>query len=162
MRHTGTAMIEARTALRPAVLAAALSFFLVLPACGETPEATLVIDTGSGNVEIGVELADTLRERSRGLMGREELATDAGMVFLVPEPAETPFWMKDTLIPLSVAFWDRAGRIFRIVDMEPCREDTCRYYEPGAPWVGAVEVNQGFFEERGVAEGDVVRLEGQD
>jgi uncharacterized protein len=157
MRHTGTVMIEARAAVRPAILAAALSL-LFLTACGEPPEATLVIDTGADDVEIGVELADTLRERSRGLMGREELAPEAGMVFLVPEPTDTAFWMKDTLIPLSVAFWDRAGRIFRIVDMEPCREEPCRYYEPGRPWIGAVEVNRGFFEEHGVAVGDVVRL----
>jgi uncharacterized membrane protein (UPF0127 family) len=67
--------------------------------------------------------------------------------------------MKDTLIPLSIAFWDREGRIFRILDMEPCREETCRLYEPGGLWWGAVEVNQGFFEDRGVEVGDRVRLE---
>jgi uncharacterized protein len=157
MRHTGNVMIEAARRLRPAiVLVIALSGLLT--GCGEPPEAVLEIRSGEETVDVDVEVADTALERSRGLMGREELADDAGMVFLVPEPTETWFWMKDTLIPLSVAFWDREGRIFRIRHMEPCRTDPCPEYPPGAPWTGAVEVNQGFFEEHGVAVGDVVRL----
>ena len=155
MRHTGTVMIEAVRRLRPAIALATL----LLAACSEQPEATVVIDSGSTDVEVAVEVADTNAERARGLMGREELDEDAGMVFLVPEPTPTPFWMKGTLIPLSVAFWDQEGRIFRIHDMEPCREEPCRLYEPGAPWTGALEVNQGFIEEHGVQVGDRIRLE---
>jgi uncharacterized protein len=165
MHHTGIVMIEAARRLRPAI-ALVLALIALLPACGgqdpeapAKPEAVLEIRSGGDTVEVNVEVADTALERSRGLMGREELADDAGMVFLVPEPTESFFWMKDTLIPLSVAFWDREGRIFRILDMEPCRADPCIQYPPGAPWTGAVEVNQGFFEDHGVEVGDVVRLE---
>jgi uncharacterized membrane protein (UPF0127 family) len=152
-------MIEAVRRLRPATAVATALVLVASPACGERPEATLEIDTGQDRVEVDVEVADTLQERTTGLMNREELDEDAGMVFLVPEPTDGPFWMKDTLIPLSVAFWDREGRIFRILDMEPCREETCPKYEPGGLWWGAVEVNQGFFEDRGVEVGDRVRLE---
>jgi uncharacterized protein len=148
-------MIEAARLLRPAIGAA----LVLLAACGEPSEATMVIETGSEDVEVRVEVADTVRERSVGLMNRQELGEDAGMVFLVPEPTDGAFWMKDTLIPLSVAFWDREGRIFRILDMEPCRRDPCLLYEPGGRWSGAVEVNQGFFQDRGVEVGDRVRLE---
>ena len=157
MSHTGTVMIEAVRRVRPAIgLAVALT--ALLPSCGEAPEAVLEIRSGDDTVEVDVEVADTALERSRGLMGREELAADAGMVFLVPEPTESWFTMKDTLIPLSVAFWDREGQIFGFQDMEPCPADPCIQYPPGAPWTGAVEVNQGFFEEHEVEVGDVVRL----
>jgi uncharacterized membrane protein (UPF0127 family) len=148
-------MIEAARALRPAIVLVVV----LLAACGPPPEAVLVVDASGDEVEIDVEVADTPRERAVGLMNREELDGDAGMVFLVPEPTETSFWMKDTLIPLSVAFWDREGRIFRILDMEPCRQEPCPFYEPGRPWLGAVEVNRGFFRDAGVRVGDRVRLE---
>jgi uncharacterized protein len=148
-------MIEAARSLRPGFALVAVLF----TACGPPPEAVLVVNTPDDQVEIDVEVADTPQERAVGLMNREELEADGGMVFLVPEPTETSFWMKDTLIPLSVAFWDRGGRIFRILDMAPCRQEPCPFYEPGRPWLGAVEVNRGFFREQGVGVGDRVRLE---
>jgi hypothetical protein len=67
--------------------------------------------------------------------------------------------MKDTLIPLSIAFWDERDRIVAILDLDPCREDPCPVYSPGASYVGAVEANQGYFDRHGVETGDVVRLE---
>jgi uncharacterized protein len=155
-------MIEAMRRVRPAIV---LVIALIALSCGgqdpeapQQPEAVLEIGSGGDTVEVDVEVADTSLERSRGLSGREELAENAGMVFLVPEPTESFFWMKDTLIPLSVAFWDQQGRIFRIHHMEPCPAEPCIQYPPGAPWTGAVEVNQGFFEDHGVEVGDVVRL----
>jgi hypothetical protein len=139
---------------------ALLALFLVAPACsggsGGGPEATLTIHTARGEVEVAVEVADSSEERQRGLMGRQELAPDAGMVFLHEEPSTSGFWMKDTLIPLSVAFWDDQGRIVGLVDMEPCRSEPCDVYAAPGPWVGAVEVNQGFFANSGVRVGDRV------
>ena len=67
--------------------------------------------------------------------------------------------MKNTLIPLSIAFWDRNGVIAAIMDMQPCRAEPCPRYRPGIMYVGAVEVNQGFFEDHGVEVGDRVELE---
>src|SRR5688500_8136700 len=83
LRHTGTAMIEAVRRLRPATAIVTALVLVASPACGDRPEATLEIDTGQDQVEVEVEVADTLRERTVGLMNREELDEDAGMVFLV-------------------------------------------------------------------------------
>src|SRR5919106_2877677 len=162
-------MIEAVPMGRPAM--AALVAIIVLGACSSPPsspgddpggpafgEASLVIQTDSGEVHVEVEVADSPEERARGLMFREELPPDGGMVFLQEEPARGTFWMKDTLIPLSLAVWGPGGRIRSILDMEPCREDPCPSYDPEAAWIGAVEVNRGFFDRNGVRVGDRVRL----
>lgn len=143
-----------------------LALALLLSACQGSGRASkaggpaLVFDPGGRAIEISVEIADAPEERQRGLMGRESLPEDAGMVFLHAEPVTSGFWMKDTLIPLSVAFWDESETILQILDMEPCRTDQCTIYTPGAPWVGAVEVNQGFFEKHGIGVGTAVSLEG--
>jgi len=92
------------------------------------------------------------------LMGRESLSPYDGMAFVWEEPVVSSFWMKDTLIPLSIAFWDDAGRIISILDMEPCTADPCPSYGPDEPFVGAVEVDRGALEERGVTLGDRVEL----
>ena len=82
------------------------------------------------------------------------------MVFLFDGPVNGTFWMKNTLIPLSIAFWDRSGRILKILDMTPCRADPCRLYSPGVTYVGAVETNRGWFGANGVREGHRVVLSG--
>jgi uncharacterized membrane protein (UPF0127 family) len=138
---------------------------LVLSACSSspptersTPATQLAIQTRERAVRIDVEVADDDAERRVGLMGRASLAADAGMVFLFPQPVRTSFWMKDTLIPLSIAFWNGDGRIVAILDMEPCEADPCPSYDPGVEFTGALEVNQGYFEENGVRLGDRVEL----
>ena len=92
-------------------------------------------------------------------MSREFIPDDAGMIFLFDEPTTSGFWMKDTLIPLSIAFADADGRILRILDMEPCEADPCEIYDPGVPYWSALEVNQGAFVRWGVEEGDRLTLE---
>ncbi|MGH3665389.1 MAG: DUF192 domain-containing protein [Egibacteraceae bacterium] len=96
--------------------------------------------------------------RRRGLMSRESLPDDTGMVFRMPSDTDGGFWMKDTRIPLSVAFFDAEGRIRRILDMEPCTADPCPVYEPGLTYRGALEVNQGRFADLGVERGWRVEL----
>jgi uncharacterized membrane protein (UPF0127 family) len=149
-------MIEARHRIGPALLVLIAVFFT-----GCTREETgpvLIIESAAGEVRLNVEIADSIEERQVGLMNRKELAPDAGMVFVNNTPTESNFWMKNTLIPLSLAVWGEGGKIAAILDMEPCRAEPCVIYRPGVPWVGAVEVNQGFFEEHGVKVGDQVRL----
>jgi uncharacterized protein len=138
----------------------ALAFLLVLvSACGAEQRPRAVIETKGDEVTVHVEVADTQAERARGLMGRRELQEDAGMVFVFPTDSTSAFWMKDTLIPLSIAFYDERGTIVRILDMEPCTRDPCVLYDPEASYRGALEVNRGAFERWGVREGDVLRLE---
>jgi uncharacterized membrane protein (UPF0127 family) len=122
--------------------------------------ATAVITTAEGEVEFSIEVADDEGERARGLMGRTSLAENAGMVFIYPEPIQGAFWMKNTLIPLSIAFYDAEGTIVRILDMEPCRADPCPVYAPGVPFLGALEVNQGAFDRPAVREGDHIEVRG--
>lgn len=148
---------------RPAVT---VFLALLLGACGGSappvenlPTGVLHIETASGEVLVEVSIAETPESRQQGLMGVEEMAEDAGMVFLEKQPVQQAFWMKDTLIPLSIAFWDEEGRIQAILDMEPCREDPCEVYDPGVTWIGAVEVNEGFFADHDVQTGDTVTLE---
>jgi uncharacterized membrane protein (UPF0127 family) len=159
-------MIEAVPMGRPAI--AAFAAVMLLGACGSPRDraseptfgdARLLIRTDAGEVELLVEVADSPEQRARGLMFREELPPNQGMVFLHDEPGGGSFWMKNTLIPLSLAVWDQDGVIRSILDMEPCREDPCPTYDPEVSWVGAVEVNQGFFDRSGVEVGDRVRLE---
>ena len=128
------------------------------PAPGDAGATSLEIRTDGGLVELDVEVADEDDERSAGLMNRERLDPESGMVFLWDEPLHTTFWMKDTLIPLSIAFWNEEGRIVAILDMEPCRADPCPSYDPETEFEGALEVNQGFFDKRGVEVGDTVEL----
>jgi hypothetical protein len=123
------------------------------------PRGTLSIEGNFGTVQVAVAIAETDEAKSRGLMGVEEMDPDAGMVFLQDEAARISFWMKDTLIPLSIAFWGPNERIATILDMDPCRTNTCPTYDPEIEWVGALEVSQGFFAEHGIEEGAQVRLE---
>ncbi len=125
------------------------------------PVVLLETAGGGGTVAVPVEVADSQDEREVGLMNRESLPEDSGMIFLFGEDTSSGFWMKDTLIPLSIAFADGSGTILRIFDMEPCEADPCDVYEPGVFYRSALEVNRGAFERWGVAEGDTLTLRGR-
>ena len=106
-----------------------------------------------------VEVARTLAEQQRGLGGRSSLGPDDGMAFVFEGPTTDAFWMKDTTIPLSVAFWDGSGRIVDLFDMSPCASAPCHRYRSSRPYVGAVEANRGYFSRHGIAVGDRIRLD---
>jgi uncharacterized protein len=119
---------------------------------------TVTIDASSGEkVEVRVEIADRASERARGLMHRTTLAENRGMLFVFRSEERLSFWMKDTLIPLSIAFMDTEGRIVDIQDMKPLDDDPPSYVS-AEPAQYALEVNQGYFEERGVEVGDRAEL----
>ncbi len=120
---------------------------------------TVVLESERGDVEIEVEIAETPVQQQLGLMHRETLASEAGMVFLFAKETRGGFWMKDTLIPLSIAFFDHDGKILRILDMEPSEADPCPAYDPQISYRGALEVNKGAFARWGVAAGDRIRVE---
>jgi uncharacterized protein len=119
---------------------------------------TLVIDASGGEkVDVRVEVADDLAEQAKGLMDRTTLGENRGMLFVYPQERELSFWMKNTLIPLSIAFIDSERRIIDIQNMKPL-DDKPPHYVSAEPAQYALEVNQGFFEERGVRVGDRVEL----
>ncbi len=119
---------------------------------------TLIIAGSKGPVTLKVEIAADPAAWQRGLMYRPALPEDRGMLFIFPAATGEAFWMKNTRIPLSVAFADKNGVILRILDMAPCEKDPCPTYYPGVAYRQALEVNQGWFERHGVREGDRWRL----
>ena len=119
---------------------------------------TLAISTRSSLVLVNVEIAETDTARRAGLMNRTSLGADSGMAFLFDGPTDSGFWMKDTLIPLSIAFWGSDDRIVAMLDMRPCTSDPCPLYSPHASYVGALEVNLGYFAAHGVEVADSVEV----
>jgi len=101
------------------------------------------------------ELANDDETRTTGLMFRQQMADNSGMLFVYENEARHAMWMKNTLIGLSVAFIDKRGRIINIEDMEPQTEEA---HAARAPAAFALEVNQGWFKKRGIKAGD--RIEG--
>jgi uncharacterized membrane protein (UPF0127 family) len=85
------------------------------------------------------ELAVTAGARSRGLMFRRKAPAD-GMLFVFPNATSGGFWMKNTLVPLRIVFYDSRGRAVRDLRMTPCREDPCRIYDPGKQYRFALEL----------------------
>jgi uncharacterized membrane protein (UPF0127 family) len=108
-------------------------------------------------VRVRVEIADNASEHARGLMYRTTLAEDRGMLFIFEGEQTLSFTMKNTLIPLSIAFIDSEGRIVDIQEMKPLDDDPPSYVS-AKPAQYALEVNQGFFEEQGVEVGDRAEL----
>lgn len=100
-----------------------------------------------------VYVADDAELRAQGLMGWESLPERAGMLFVFDDDHRGGFWMKDTLIPLSIAFADADGEILAILDMDPCEEEPCPTYDPEVTYRYALEVNQGAFADLGVEPG---------
>ncbi|HEY6752460.1 MAG TPA: DUF192 domain-containing protein [Rubrobacteraceae bacterium] len=127
------------------------------PQASQLPVSTIVNSLGE-RIPVQVEIADTDAERQTGLSGRPTLTEDAGMLFVFDQEQPLSFWMKDTLIPLSIAYISAEGRIVDIQDMQPLDETPHPSAEPAQY---ALEVNQGFFAERGVAVGDTIELPGQ-
>ncbi len=103
-----------------------------------------------------VRIADDQAERAQGLMGLRSLSPDEGMAFVFDGPTDETFWMKDTLIPLSIAFVS-GDRIVGIREMLPCASDPCPTYASPAPYTYAMEANGGWFSGHGLGEGDRVR-----
>ena len=116
-----------------------------------------IVKAGGERVEVEVEVADTRTEQARGLMERTELAENAGMLFVFDREEPRSFWLRNTLIPLSIAYIDAEGRIVDIQDMEPL-DDVPPGYVSAEPAQYALEVNKGFFAERGIQVGDTVEL----
>ncbi|MDH3732048.1 MAG: DUF192 domain-containing protein [Gemmatimonadota bacterium] len=106
-------------------------------------------------IEIQVEIADDEAERSKGLMFRESLPEDEGMLFVYESARPLGFWMRNTLIPLDIAYIDEQGRIVDIQQMEP-RDETTRWSKADAMY--ALEMNVGWFAANSVTVGDLIEF----
>lgn len=134
---------------------------VLLPLCGltraqEAPQKLPTISMNAGMHLIQAELARTPEQRSIGLMHRPKMGANEGMLFVFESPAEQCFWMKNTLLPLSIAFLADNGEVVNIEDMAPqtvnahCSRRAVRF---------ALEMNQGWFAKRGIKVGS--RLQGE-
>jgi uncharacterized protein len=136
-----------------------LALAVGLTACGSghacpDPSATGTIRFARG-ATLTVRFASTDAERAKGLMGVKDLPPDEGMAFEFDAPTRARFWMKDTLIPLSVAFV-RDSEVVSLREMMPCAADPCATYGSSAPYTLAIEANAGWFADHGIEEGDRV------
>jgi uncharacterized membrane protein (UPF0127 family) len=100
-----------------------------------TPGAALTLDRKLFRPELALSSA----ARSRGLMNRRRAPVD-GMLFVFPRPTTGGFWMKNTLVPLTIVFFDADGERVRRLLMTPCRSDPCRIYSPGRAYRFALEL----------------------
>jgi uncharacterized membrane protein (UPF0127 family) len=156
---------------RAALLTILVGTLTILPAAGRAqeagctdptatpPYAVVQIDTYP---RIELELARTAQEHEVGLMYREYLAPDSGMLFIYQSQSTESYWMYHTLIPLSIAWIDRGGTIVDIQDMprlndpNDVQEASATVYTPAAPYWYALEVNEGWFVQHGVGVGQQV------
>lgn len=107
-----------------------------------------------GKHDIHAEMADTPEIRSNGLMQRDHLCTDCGMLFIFPRAGRHAFWMKNTPLPLSIAFISADDSIINIAEMQSNTPDV---HQPLGEALYALEMNRGWFARNGVKPGDKVQ-----
>ena len=137
--------------MKAARVLAAILLFASTASFGEVTFKTSSVKVASHPLK--VEVAADEPQRMQGLMFRKSLGREEGMLFIFDEPAYHSMWMKNTLIPLSVAFIDRDGVILNILDMEPQTLDS---HMAAGPAVYAIETNKGWFAAKKVKPGDKV------
>ncbi|MBC7413387.1 MAG: DUF192 domain-containing protein [Herminiimonas sp.] len=132
---------------------ATLTISLSMNVAAQQPIKFDTIPLTAGINLVKAEVASTPAQREQGLMLREKMAPNEGMVFMFEGPAEVCMWMKNTLLPLSVAFIDGNGKVVNIEDMKPqtlnshCAKSLVRY---------ALEMNLGWFKQKNIKPGMVI------
>ena len=138
--------------LKSLLLSGAL--FLAGFSCHEGVRSDLpVVPLSLGGKEIQVEVANKISTRETGLMFRKEMASNSGMLFVFPDSAPRAFWMKNTPLPLSIAFMDERGVILNILEMPP--ETETSFFSNGKAKY-ALEMNSGWFDKNRLKPGDKV------
>lgn len=115
----------------------------------------VLIKTNNKTLEIICDVVKTPQEIAQGLMGRHSLSRDSGMLFLFTTPTKSNFWMLNTNIPLSIAFFDSEGKILDIQDMHP---NTIDPHSPESEFIGALEMNQGWFTTNKIKPGNIINI----
>lgn len=136
-------------------VAMVLAAFIAAPAAAQdkAPPKLKTITVKVAGHPLKVEVADSDESRSRGLMYRQGMPRNDGMLFIFEDVGYHSMWMMNTYIPLSVAFIDGDGKILNILDMEPKTQDT---HTAAGPARYAIETNKGWFAEKKVKAGDKV------
>jgi uncharacterized membrane protein (UPF0127 family) len=140
-------------------LAITLTTCLLGSACTtDAGGAKVVLHTKGGDVPVSVEIANTPDQRSLGLMYRKELGAEAGMLFVFDEPDHLMFWMKNTVLPLDMIFIRDDRHVLGVVKNAVPYTTTSRGVPGESRYV--LEVNAGFSDRHGIADGDAVSFEG--
>jgi uncharacterized membrane protein (UPF0127 family) len=119
-----------------------------------TDPERLVAETRGGNRSFRIEIADDPLERQRGLMFRDKMVDDRGMLFVFEQTGEVGFWMRNTPLPLDLVFIGEDGRVRAVLPGEPFSEAVI---SPGVPVRFVLEVKAGIAEKAGIGEGDRIR-----
>lgn len=141
------------------LFAAVIAFSLALSqgiACAKDPQAPRLKKILVGKTPLWVEVAETLEKQERGLMFRRSMPDNEGMLFVYKEPIEMSFWMRNTFIPLDIAFIGADGVILNIHQARPLDESVLYRSAGAAKYV--IETNQGWFSRHGIGPGDRVSL----
>jgi uncharacterized membrane protein (UPF0127 family) len=128
-----------------------LAVLLVLSAAAASAQQLPMVELTAGIHRIEAEVAANNAARMQGLMQRKSMPAQRGMLFVFERDAQHCMWMKNTFLPLSVAFLDAQGRILNIEDMQPHSEDNHCAVQPARY---ALEMNAGWFAQRGIKRGD--------
>jgi uncharacterized membrane protein (UPF0127 family) len=121
--------------------------------------------SGGPSVELGgktfsVEIADTREKQALGLMFRDSMPADKGMIFLFPNEAPRSFWMKNCRIPLDIMYFDKELKMVSIsANTPPCRTERCPSYPSTGPAMYVLELNAGVAAELGVGPGDLLTID---
>lgn len=118
--------------------------------------ASLTIETQNGSLNLKVEIADNHEKRMRGLMFRDSIPSDYGMVFLFPQKKILYMWMKNTKIPLDMLFFDETGSILKII--ENAVPYDLKLLSSVKPVIGVIEVQGGFSQKNRVKIGNKIHL----
>jgi uncharacterized protein len=146
-RHNASMMNSAFSTLAALALAAAAA----VPVCAQEPQTNLPrVTLSAGMHQIDAQVAQTPEQRATGLMHRKEMPQHEGMLFVFERPTIQCFWMKDTLLPLSVAFIADDGTVVNLADMKPLALDS---HCSDKPVRFVLEMNQGWFAKKGVKPG---------
>lgn len=133
---------------------------LLLASCGDPPQGnlaqqglpfrTITLSSGDRKLAVRAEIARTVEERSIGLMYRTELPQGSGMLFVFEQEIPMSFWMKNTLIPLDIIFFDSTGKYVSTLTMNPCLWDPCPLYDSAGPAQYVLEIPAGTVQEQGI------------
>ena len=162
------AMASKSMLLKTVIVAAALVilFIAVSPLLPESnpSQAMPAAQAGSATVCfqsacVNAELAETMEERSQGLMYRERLEEGEGMLFVFETESTHSFWMKNTLIPLDMIWIGKDMRVVHIEHAVPCTTENCKSYTPNKPALYVLETNAGFAEKNGIKVGNIATID---
>ena len=128
------------------------------PSVSWTNETIDIVTAAGRRTQLTVEIADTPTKQGLGLSGRTSLPPDRGMLFIFDRPGGYEFWMRDTTLPLSIAFADDTGVILDLQDLTPLSDERHR---PTRDYQYALEVNRGYFQQQGIRPGDQLVVPGR-